>query len=84
MKFLVTMNMPVRTRDKTSQAQFVHQMIVEHPSQDWSALLSHLNERDFILVEEFYKDDSGYFSVGKIALNTSHIGKIKLLNNTGE
>lgn len=84
MKFLVTMNMPVRTRDKTAQTQFVHQVIVEHRSKDLEDFLNLLNERDFVLVEEFYKDDSGYFSVGAMILNSSHIGKIKLLNNTGE
>jgi hypothetical protein len=84
MKFLITMNMPVRTRDKVSQAQLVHQVIVEHRSESLEDFRNLLNEQEFVLVEEFYKDDSGYFSVGKMILNTSHIGKIKVVNNQGE
>jgi hypothetical protein len=38
-----------------------------------------LNDVDFIVVEEFYKNQSGgFYSVGEIVLNTMHIGKVKV------
>ena len=78
MKFLITMHMPVRTKPPNTP-QPVHQVIAEHSSQSLDELSKHLNANDFILVEEFYKDDSGYFSTGHMILNTSHVGKVKVL-----
>lgn len=78
MKFIITMNMPVRVKDKISPQQFVHQVIAEHPARSLEEFLEIANSNDFIIIEEFYKDDSGYFSVGKTMLNHAHIGKVKV------
>jgi len=78
MKFIITMNMPVRTKDKANLQQLVHQVIAEHPAKSLEEFLEIAQSNDFIIVEELYKDDSGYFSVGKTMLNHAHIGKVKV------
>jgi len=73
MRFLITMNMPSR------KGELVHQVICEYPVSSIEELLEDLNERDFIIAEEFYRkpDNAGFYSVGLMLLNTMHIGKIK-------
>lgn len=80
MKFILTMNMPVRIKDRVNPQQLVHQVIAEHPAKSVDELAELLNKQDFITVEEFYKDNGDYFSVGKTVLNQRHIGKIKAAN----
>ena len=89
MKFLVTMNMPVRRKSQDRQSEFhqtslVHQVIIEHKSISLEDFNFHLNQKDFIFGEEFYKGEVGYFSVGPIIINTNHIGKVKLASNQGK
>lgn len=89
MKFLITMNMPVRgkTSDRRSepmqQVALVHQVIIEHKSKTMEELNDQLNEELFIFAEEFYKGEEGYFSVGPIIINTNHIGKVKIAGDQG-
>lgn len=84
MKFIITMNMPVRLKDRNAQQQFVHQIIAEHPAKTIEDIEHVLNQQDFIIVEEFYRDETGsFFSVGKTILNQRHIGKVKLANQQG-
>ena len=73
MRFLITLNMPSR------KGELVHQVICEYPVSSIEELLEDLNERDFIIAEEFYRkpDNAGFYSVGMMVLNTMHIGKIK-------
>ena len=73
MRFLITLNMPSR------KGELVHQVICEYPVSSIEELLEDLNERDFIIAEEFYRkpDNAGFYRVGMMVLNTMHIGKIK-------
>lgn len=74
MKFLVTMNMQSRSGNPT------HQVICMVPGIDrLDDLLDLLNQSDFVKAEEYYRQpDGALYSVGKIVLNTMHIGKVKV------
>jgi hypothetical protein len=73
-RFLITMNMPSRS------GGLIHQVICEHPARTVKELSDAMEGRDFLTVEEFYRDTThgGYFSSGEVALNVMHIGKIKV------
>ena len=75
MRFLLTMNMP------SSSNNLVHQINAGYPVESLEEFMKILTERDFIIVEEFYKDrmEHGYYSRGKQILNTHYIGKVKVL-----
>lgn len=77
MRFLITMNMP------SSAGNLVHQMHVMHPAETLDAFIKELSSNDFVIVEEFYRRETGYESRGMIAINYQHIGKIKMLNGDG-
>lgn len=79
MKFIITMHMPVRTKPPYPP-QPVHQVIAEYPVSSLEAFASVLKDNEFLVVEEFYKDEGGYFSTGNVILNTDHVGKVKILN----
>jgi len=68
------MNMP------SASGNAVHQMHVMHPAETLEGFVKELCENDFIIVEEFYRKETGYESRGKIAINYRNVGKIKLLN----
>jgi hypothetical protein len=73
-KFFFTMNMQSRSGNPT------HQVVgsARHVNSlgDLVELMQH---RDFIIVEEFYKNpDGSYYSRGDTILNTAHIGKVKV------
>jgi hypothetical protein len=78
-RFLITMNMPSYTGNA------VHQMHVEHPAKSLDEFIKALSERDFIIVNEFYKaretnvQKSEYENRGEIAIGYRHIGKIKVM-----
>ena len=81
MRFLLTMNMPVR-----SGAQ-IHQITCEYKNaKSLQDFVNVLTENDFVVVEEFYKDNhsSNYYSVGEIALNHNVIGKIRTIPESGQ
>ena len=73
MRFLVTMNMPSYT------GNLVHQINVEHAeSNSLEDFVEVLNNNDFVIVEEFYKDQyRNDYSRGKLAINHQYVGKIK-------
>ena len=73
MRFEIIMNMPVKKGD------LVHRLIVEHPAQSLEQFVDELTEFDFVIVEEFFPDDTirDYKSHGMIALNRRVVGKIK-------
>jgi len=72
-KFLITMNMP------SSNGNLVHQLHVLHPSNTLVEFVVKLCQNDFVIVEEFYKRETGYESRGEIAINSNHVGKVKLI-----
>lgn len=73
MRFLITMNMP------SSAGNLVHQMHVTHSAQTLEEFISELSSNDFVIVEEFYKRETGYESRGQIAISYRHVGKVKML-----
>ncbi len=78
MRFLVTMHMP------SYSGHLVHQMQVEHKeSASLDDFVNALNNNDYIIVEEFYKDrtDAEYYSRGHVALNHRYVGKVKVFNS---
>lgn len=80
MRFLITMNMPSYTGNA------VHQMQVEYPANSLEEFIKVLSDRDFVIVEEFYKvrESHGYESRGDIAISYRYIGKIKVLNYSNQ
>lgn len=80
MRFLITMNMPSRSGGN------IHQIIAEHPADTLESFVDELERRDFLIVEEYYKDaDSArgmpaYYSVGHTAINHRYVGKIKIIS----
>lgn len=73
MRFFITMNMPSRGGNS------IHQIIGEHHAASLDEFHETLNENEFVVVEEFYKNQTGgFYSVGGIILNTMHIGKVKV------
>lgn len=83
MRFLLTMHMPTRASDSSVPANLVHQMNVEHrESQSLQDFVKALSERDFLIVEEFYREPQtgAYYSRGQVAINYMHIGKIKVFD----
>lgn len=74
-KFMLTMNMPSRN------GHDVHQIIAGHAAKSLEEFVSKLEEKEFVIVEEFYydgQDKSKFFSRGDIAINYRYIGKIKM------
>lgn len=77
MRFLVTMNMP------SFNNNLVHQVNVEHAeSSSLEDFVTALTNNDFVLVEEFYRDQQTgtEHSRGQLALNYRFIGKVKVMN----
>jgi hypothetical protein len=76
MKFLITMNMP------SAQGYAVHQVTVEHPVENLDAFCDLLNDNEFILCRQLYRQknmrgDSSWLDRGDIVINTYHIGKVQ-------
>lgn len=69
----------------TKNGNQVHQVIGEHPATSLGEFIINLQENDFVLVEEFYREQIAeknvYYSVGETAINYRYIGKIKVLSN---
>lgn len=79
MKFVVTMNMP------SHSGNAIHQVLCEYPVNGIEAFCKALEQHDFLIVDEIYKNpnntENPYYVVGKTAINHLHVGKIKELNN---
>ena len=79
MKFLITMNMPARS------GSAIHQIMAEHPATSLQEFILQLEEDNFVIVEEFYKDQQSpkfsphYYSAGITAINQRYVGKVKLM-----
>lgn len=76
-RFLFTMNMPSRN------GNVVHQITAEHPAETIEEMNEILQESDFILVREFYKEGGVGMNgrdVGMVCLNVMMIGKVKIDN----
>jgi hypothetical protein len=76
-KFLITMNMP------SGQGYAVHQITVDHPSQNCEEFWRVLNDEIFILGRQFYRKKLGpvaepvWEDRGEIIINTAHVGKVQ-------
>jgi len=77
--FVLTMHMPSRGGSN------VHQVYAAHDSTTVEEFVRYLEEGEFIVVDEHYKDNSSgnneYYSIGKTVLNTRYIGKVRVLNS---
>jgi hypothetical protein len=76
MKFLFTMNMP------SAQGYAVHQVTVEYPAESVAELCEDLNENEFILCRQLYRQknlrgEPSWLDRGDIVINTYHIGKVQ-------
>lgn len=82
MKFLITMNMPARSGVP------IHQIICEYPADTVDEFADALGESDFIVVEEFYRDNNtptgtdNHYSVGRIIINPLYVGKVKAVTSS--
>lgn len=78
MRFTITMNMPSRNGGS------VHQIVCDHQADNIEQFTDTLNEYNFVIVDEVYKDNDAakksdkYYSVGPLTINTSAIGKVKM------
>lgn len=76
--FVLTLNMPARSGAN------VHQVYAKHEASDLHEFLRHLEEGEFVLIDEHYKDNSSgtneYYSIGNTVINTRYIGKVRVLN----
>ena len=78
MRFLLTMNMPVKSGAP------IHQIMCEHPqAKTVEEFVLVLGQNDFTIVDEYYKDNNSslYYNAGKIALNYRYVGKIKAVGD---
>ena len=78
MRFLITMNMP------SYSGNAVHQIQAEHSAKSLEDFADALTQNDFVIVEEFYRDQQTKedYSRGFMAINHRYVGKIKVLNST--
>ena len=76
MRFLITMNMP------SYSGNAVHQIQAEHSSKSLEEFADALMQNDFVIVEEFYRDQNTKedYSRGFMAINHQYVGKIKVMN----
>ena len=74
MRFLITMNLP------TATGKAVHQIVAEHPASSLEAFRQEIDASNFVMVEEFYKNnvDNSVEAHGNILLNTMNVGKVKV------
>jgi hypothetical protein len=73
MRFQVTMNMPSFT------GNLVHQVIAEYPVDSLEEFTKALSETDFLIVEEWYRDNETkeLYVAGEVAINPLMVGKVK-------
>lgn len=79
MRYQITLNMPSRS------GALVHQITCEHPAETLQELVNAMDGEEFIIVEEFYKNNAipagekdHITQKGPIALSTMQIGKITM------
>jgi len=71
MRFQITLNMPSRAQS------LVHQIVGDANVNSFEEFVQNCNDNVFVIVDEIYKDGPSTRNVGPLAINTSHIGKIK-------
>jgi hypothetical protein len=78
MRFQIVMNMP------SFGGNGVHQIIAEYPVDSLEEFVDALSNRDFIVVDEFYRhnETKEYYQVDPIVLNPLFIGKVKVFKAT--
>lgn len=54
-----------------------HMVVGANPADTIEALAAELNEKDFIVVEEFHRSEEGLRQVGPTILNQKMIGKVR-------
>jgi hypothetical protein len=81
MKFELIVNLPVRSKDNRSPA-LIQRMVVECNAKSLKEITKIISNEPFIVVEEFFPDDSGNWnnpkSNGEITINTDLIGKVRV------
>ena len=84
LKLLITMHMP------SAQGYSVHQITVDHPSENIDQFCRVINDYEFIKAQLFYRrrdDVTGkviWNDKGELLINTSHIGKVQEFFEYGE
>jgi len=80
MRFLITMAMP------SYSGNLVHQIQAEYPTESLENFVDALSNNDFVIVEEYYRDQNtkADYSRGFMAINHRYVGKIKVLTNPQE
>jgi len=61
----------------------VHQIQAEYPVNSLEEFVDALTENDFVIVQEFYRDQNTKedYSRGHMAINYRYVGKVKVMNN---
>jgi hypothetical protein len=74
--YVLTLHMPSRGGSS------VHQVYAKHEAATLNDFLAYLEEGEFVIVEEHYKDNATneYYSIGQTVINTRYIGKVRVLN----
>lgn len=87
MRFLFTLNMPPGNLDRVLDhrnisPKFVHQVIGDHKSESCEELAEEMNDKQFIVVRQWYYDtdrqtgEKSWVDRGELILNTNQVGKI--------
>lgn len=77
-RFQLTMNMP------SVNNNLVHQVICDYPVGSLEELLDALNDADFVLVTQYYKERDGRLVYkGGLIVNTALVGKAAVYDPDG-
>ena len=71
MKFFITLNVP--TKNGMS-----HQIIGEHPARTLEEFQNILHQEDFIMVEEWQREDGEVQNKGKLIINQHYVSKVRV------
>jgi|APFre7841882654_1041346.scaffolds.fasta_scaffold50841_5 hypothetical protein len=80
MRFILIMNMAQRGARPSDPGTFTHQIFIEHPADNIAEFMRLLDNSNFIMAKELYKDPMGdrELSEGKtIGINTHYIAKVR-------
>jgi hypothetical protein len=77
MKFLVTMVMPSKS------GALVHQVLFSHEAESLDDFADEISKCDFVIGDEIFRDNvtGRHYPAGKLILNTTWIGKVKLFHD---
>ena len=71
MKFFITLNVP--TKNGMS-----HQIIGEHSARTLEEFQNILHQEDFIMVEEWQREDGEVQNKGKLIINQHYVSKVRV------